>query len=73
MIGSPARERAFQASQSPFTLRQTRLTVSPELEGAHSAAKQGGQRPADPPRVGSGEIGRGNQRISRLRAALIGA
>src|SRR4030088_1545729 len=35
MIGSSVRERAFQASQSPLTLRQTRLTVSfptsPEL------------------------------------------
>jgi hypothetical protein len=28
MIGSSVRERAFQASQSPLTLRQTRLTVS---------------------------------------------
>jgi hypothetical protein len=28
MIGSSFRERAFQASQSPFTLRHTRLTVS---------------------------------------------
>jgi hypothetical protein len=28
MIGSLASERAFQASQSPFVLRQTRLTVS---------------------------------------------
>ena len=28
MIGSPASDLAFQASQSPFTLRQTRLTVS---------------------------------------------
>src|SRR5258707_15550494 len=27
-IGSSASEREFQASQSPFTLRQTRLTVS---------------------------------------------
>jgi hypothetical protein len=27
-IGSSASERPFQASQSPFTLRQTRLTVS---------------------------------------------
>src|SRR5215468_356493 len=28
MIGSSANERAFQASQSPFTFRHTRLTVS---------------------------------------------
>ena len=28
MIGSAANERAFQASQSPFTFRHTRLTVS---------------------------------------------
>src|ERR1700730_3700611 len=28
MIGSSFKERAFQSSQSPFTLRQTRLTVS---------------------------------------------
>jgi DNA replication protein DnaC len=28
MIGSSFKECAFQASQSPFTLRQTRLTVS---------------------------------------------
>ncbi len=28
MIGSPASGRAFQASQSPFTFRHTRLTVS---------------------------------------------
>jgi hypothetical protein len=28
MIGSSASERAFQASQSPFTFRHTRLTVS---------------------------------------------
>ena len=27
-IGSSASERAFQASQSPFVLRQTRLTTS---------------------------------------------
>jgi hypothetical protein len=28
MIGSSFKERAFQSSQSPFTLRQTRLIVS---------------------------------------------
>jgi hypothetical protein len=28
MIGSSFRERAFQASQYPFTLRQVRLTTS---------------------------------------------
>ena len=37
MIGSSASERAFQASQSPFVLRQTRLThVLADRPGKHS-------------------------------------
>jgi hypothetical protein len=41
MIGSPARDRLFQTSQSPFTLRQTRLTTSAVLPA---------RRPRAPPR-----------------------
>src|SRR5450631_1871790 len=66
-IGSSASERVFQASQSVFTLRQVRLRVL-----AHRAAKQRRQRPANPPRVGAGQIGGGDHRIRRDGAALIG-
>src|SRR5207247_10264783 len=38
-IGSAASERAFQASQSAFTLRQTRLTVSLPTAPPNSAFK----------------------------------
>jgi hypothetical protein len=47
MIGSPSlEERAFQASQSPFTLRLTRPAPR--------------ECPAHPPRVGPGKIGGGD-------------
>ena len=38
MIGSSLSERAFQASQSPLVLRQTRLTVSLPTAPPNSAA-----------------------------------
>src|SRR5437867_6774168 len=69
MIGSSARERAFQASQSPLTLRQTPA----DRIFARGAAEEGRQRPADPARVGSGEIGRGDQRVGSAGAPLIGS
>ena len=68
MIGSPASERAFQASQSPLTLRQTRLTVFL----SHGAAEQSRERPSHPAGVGSGKIGAGDQRVGLFGAPLIG-
>ena len=61
-------ERVFQASQSLFTFRQTRLT----RVLTHRAAEQRCQRPAHPACVGAGEIGAGDQRVGSQRAALIG-
>src|ERR1700730_15129927 len=66
-IGSSASERAFQASQSAFTFRHTRLTVI----FADCTAKHCGQRPAHPTGVGAGKIGAGNQRIGLLGAPLV--
>lgn len=67
MIGSSARDRLFQACQSVFTFRQTRLTVSDR------SAEQGGERPANTAGVGAGQIGRSDQRVGGLRPPLIGA
>ena len=50
-IGPSASERPFQASQSPLTLRQVRLTVL-----ADRAAEQRRQRPTNPPGIGAGMI-----------------
>jgi len=47
-------------------LRQTRLTVS-----SHRAAEQSRQRPSHPARVGPGETGAGDQRISLFGAPPI--
>src|SRR3984893_8822004 len=66
MIGSSFKERAFQLSQSPFTLRQTRLTVSFPTAPPNKAAS-----PAHPARVGPGKIGAGDQRVGLFCAALI--
>src|SRR5205807_5335953 len=67
MIGSSVRERAFQASQSPLTLRQTRLTVS----FPHVATEQGRQRPADPAGVGSGGRDRPRRAAHRRRGCAV--
>ena len=61
-IGSSASERPFQASQSAFTLRHTRLT-------ADRTAEQRRECSADPARVGAGEVCTCNQRIGGQRAA----
>jgi hypothetical protein len=66
MIGSSASEREFQASQSAFTFRHTRLTVSTDC-----TAKHGRKRPAHPTRIGSGKIGACNQRIGLLGSPLV--
>src|SRR3982074_3130318 len=66
-IGSSVSERAFHASQSLFTLRHARLTVS-----LHCASEQGGQRAAHTTRVGAGEVAVGDQRVGGQRAALVG-
>ena len=60
--------RAFQASQSPFTLRHARLTTS--LPPARRTPRQ---RPPHPAGVGPGKIGPGDQRVGGLGAALVGA
>jgi hypothetical protein len=65
-IGSSASERAFQASQSLFTLRQVRRVL------ADRAAEQGGKRTAHTTRIGAGEVAARDQRIGCQRAALIG-
>jgi hypothetical protein len=63
MIGSPARDRLFQTSQSPFTLRQTRLTVSlPRRRRTRPRA------PGGPAAFGPGKIGAGDQRVSLFGA-----
>ena len=43
-IGSSASERAFQTSQSPFTLRQVRLTTSLPTGPANTAFNARGTR-----------------------------
>ena len=67
-IGSSASERAFQASQSPFTLRQVRLTMSLPMAPLNSAVNA-----LDAPRIDAGEIRARDQRLGRKRAALVGA
>ena len=67
-MGSSTSDRTFQASQSPFTLRQVRLTTSLPTGPANT-----GQRPPHPAGVGSGKIGPGDQSIGGLGAALVGA
>jgi hypothetical protein len=54
---SSTSEHTFQASQSPFTIRHTRLTAS-----LLTAAKDGRECPPHPTRFGPGKIGAGNQR-----------
>src|ERR1700681_1799694 len=57
-IGSPANERVFQASQSLFTLRHVRLTVSlPTVPPNKTASARRTRRV-----VGAGEIGARDQR-----------
>ncbi len=68
MISSSFRERAFQASQSPFTLCQTRLTVSFPTAPPNKAASA----PAHPARVGPGKIGASDQRVGLFRPPLVG-
>ncbi len=67
-IGSSARERAFHASQSPFTLRQVRLTTSV----AHGVFENRRKRQAHPARVGPRQVGASDQCVGGLGAALIG-
>ena len=84
MIGSLATDRLFQPSQSPLTLRHVRLTMSLPTPLANTAARA--RRPSAthpsscarwslgqlrPPRVGPGQIGRGDQCLSSLGAALV--
>src|SRR5271168_2152304 len=66
-IGSSASEREFHASQSPFTLRHTRLTVS--LPTSPPNTLRSARR--TPARIGAGKIHTGDQRIGSPRAALI--
>jgi len=66
-IGSSASERAFQLSQSLFTFRHTRLTVS----FSHAAGERRAQRTADTSRVGAREVAAGDQRVGRQRASLV--
>ena len=66
-IGSSASERAFQASQSVFTLRHTRLTMS-----LPTRPRKRPRGPAYPPCVGAGEIRAGDQSIGGNRAPLVG-
>jgi hypothetical protein len=68
-IGSSASERAFHASQSLFTLRQSR----PDDVLAHRAAKQRCERAAHPAGVGAGQISARDQRVGSNGPALIGA
>ena len=69
MIGSSVSERAFHASQSPFTLRQVRLTTSlPTSPGASRL-----ERATHAARVGSGKISAGDQSVGCVGAALVGA
>lgn len=53
-IGSSVSERAFQASQSPLTLRHVRLTASLLMAPLKRS------RATHPARVGSGEISAGD-------------
>src|SRR5258707_12219863 len=66
-IGSSASEREFQASQSPFTLRQTRLTVSLPTSPPNTLRTCA----AHAARIGAGQIHPGDQRVGSQRAALI--
>ena len=60
-IGSSANERPFQASQSAL-----HLAPHPAHRVlADRAAKQGGERPTHPPRVGASQIGAGDQCVGR--------
>ena len=71
-MSSSARLRAHQASQSTFTLRQARLTTSQSLLWwADRTPKQAVERTLDPPRVGAGEVERGDQRLGRPGPALV--
>src|SRR5215469_7278060 len=63
-IGSSASERAFQASQSFFTLRHTRLTVSLPTAPAN--------RVLSARRTLARQVAAGDQRVGGQRAALIG-
>src|SRR5205814_210698 len=67
-IGSSASERAFHASQSLFTLRQTRLTVSLPTAPPNRAPK----RAAHPAGIGAGKVDACDQRVGNKRAPLIG-
>jgi hypothetical protein len=63
-IGSSANERASHASQSLFTLRHTRLTVSLPT----APWKQRAQRPPHPARVGAGQVAASDQRVGRQQS-----
>ena len=67
-IGSSASERAFQASQSPFTLRQVRLTTSLPTGPAKTALNARRTR-----RVLIPAISPGDQGVGCPGAALVGA
>jgi hypothetical protein len=67
MIGSSAKERAFQASQSA-------LNLPPHAAHrifADRAAKDGRECPPHPTRIDPGKIGAGNQRIGLLGSPLV--
>jgi len=61
MIGSSASERQFHASQSPFTLRQTRLTVSLPTSPPNTLRRAR----RTPARIGAGKIRTGDQRVGQ--------
>jgi len=59
-IGSSASERVFRRSQSVFTLRQVRLTVSLFTAPPNSAVNAG-----EPAACWAGQIGGGDHRVRR--------
>lgn len=67
-IGSPASERALQVYPSPFTFRQTPLTVSLPIVPPNKAE----ERSAHLARVGAGQVADDNQSVGGQRAELIG-
>jgi hypothetical protein len=67
-IGFSASPRAFQASQSPFTLRHTRLTVSLLIAPPNTAESARRTRRG----IGPGKIDARDQRIDTLGSPLVG-
>jgi hypothetical protein len=67
-IGSSASERAFQASQSLFTLRHTPA----HRVLADGASEQSPEHAAHTALVGTGQVAAADQRVGGQRAALVG-